>query len=42
MANAMQRAGADCEYCEQTSAHGHDAFLAEWPALEELLKPWID
>lgn len=41
MAGAMQRAGADCEYREQTSAHGHDAFLAEWPALEKILKPWI-
>jgi homoserine O-acetyltransferase len=41
MAAAMQHAGADCEYREQATTHGHDAFLAEWPALERLLKPWF-
>lgn len=42
VAEAMQRAGANCEYREQTSAHGHDAFLAEWPVLEKLLAPWLE
>jgi homoserine acetyltransferase len=42
LADQMQQAGANCEYQEQTSAHGHDAFLAEWPTLEKLLARWVD
>lgn len=41
LAAAMQLAGADCEYCEQSSRHGHDAFLAEWPSLERILARWL-
>ena len=36
-ARTIQSAGADAEYREMTSSHGHDAFLAEQPELVRLL-----
>jgi homoserine O-acetyltransferase len=37
-ARTIQSAGADAEYREMTSSHGHDAFLAEQPELVRLLR----
>ena len=37
-AYAIRTAGVDADYREMTSAHGHDAFLAEQPELVRLLQ----
>ncbi len=41
MGNAMRSAGVDCVYKELTSAHGHDAFLAEPDHLVDILRLYM-
>jgi homoserine O-acetyltransferase len=37
-AQTIRSAGVQCDYREMTSAHGHDAFLAEQAELVRLLQ----
>ena len=40
-AERARRAGANVQYAEIDTLSGHDAFLKDWPELEEAIKPFI-
>jgi len=41
LAGRMKEAGADAEYAELQSTHGHDGFLAEPDALAPIVRHWL-